>query len=103
MQKYESYLVILENLIIVRSHVEAGSDPWTPELEQPFIQTRDGIDDSLEKRGKKQADMGVFQLLDVLEGRMVGVAEERRKRAELEARQTEIESHRLFIKRDSDV
>src|SRR4051794_1028990 len=41
LQKYEGYLTILQNLIILRSQIEAGSDPWTPELEQQFVQTRD--------------------------------------------------------------
>ncbi len=98
LEKYEGYLLLLENLIVIRSQVEVGPDPWPPELEQQFVQTRDAVYDSLEKRGKKEKDMGEFQLMDVLESRMVGIAEERRKRAELEARQAEIEDHPLFIK-----
>ncbi len=101
LQKYEGYLTILENLIVLRSQVEAGSDPWTPELEQQFVQTSDSIYDSLEKRSDHEEHMGVFQLLNVLEGRMVGIAEERRKRADLQTRQAEIESHPLFIGRSS--
>lgn len=101
LQKYEGYLTILENLIVVRSQVKRGSGPWTPELEQHFLQTRDHIFHELEKRGKREGQMGVFQLLDVLEERMVGIAEERRKRADLQARQAEIENHPLFIKRRS--
>ena len=100
LQKYESYLILLENLIILRSQVEAGSEPWTIELEQQFVQTRDHIYNSLEERSKKESSMGVFQLLDILEGRMVGIAEERRKRENLHDRQAEIENHRLFIERD---
>ena len=64
------------------------------------MQTRDRIYNSLEERSKKESSMGVFQLLDILEGRMVGIAEERRKRKNLHDRQAEIENHRLFIKRD---
>ena len=46
--------------------------------------------------------MGVFQLMDILEGRMVGAKELRMKRTALEERQAEIEDHPLFIRRDLD-
>jgi hypothetical protein len=100
LQKYESYLDLLANLIILRAQHEAGPDEWTPELEQKFVETRDGIYHDLENRSKREKEMGDFQLLDILEGRMVGIADLRNKRAELQARQAEIESHPLFIRRD---
>ena len=99
LHKYESYLDLLSDLIVIRAQVEAGPDEYTPELEREFIRTRDGVYRRLEVRGEREKDMGVFQLLDVLEGRMVGAKEQRKKRTELEARQAEIEDHPLFVKR----
>lgn len=97
LKQYRDYLDVLENLIILRSQIEAGSQTSsTPELRQGFENTRDGVYNSLEKRSDREEDMGVLQKLDVLEGRMVGVAEQRRMRDDLEARQAEIESHPLF-------
>src|SRR5215210_4323862 len=81
LQKYEGYLVILENLIVLRYQVQRGPDPFTPELKQQFVQTRDGVYDNLEKRSKREKEMGVFQMLEVLEDRMVGMADLRNKRA----------------------
>lgn len=61
------------------------------------METRAGIYRSLEARGDREKDMGVLQKLDVLEERMAGIAEERRKRGDLETRQAEIEAHRLYV------
>lgn len=90
-------------MIILKAQHNRGPDEWTPELEQRFVETLDGAYNSLEKLGDREEDMGVFQLLDILEERMVGTAKERRERAELEERQAEIENHALFIKRSSSV
>lgn len=97
LKQYQDYLDILENLIVLRSQIEAGPDEFTPELKQKLMDTRDRVYDSLEESSDREEDMGIFQKLDILEGRMVGIVEERRKRADLEVRQAEIESHRLFI------
>lgn len=99
LQDYESNLLLLESLIVIRSQTEAGSVPWTPELEQHFAETRDGVYNNLERRGNEESSMGILQKLDILEGRTVSLGEARQRRAELQARQAEIESHRLFIKR----
>src|SRR5947209_19795793 len=56
LQKYESYLDLLENLIIIRAQHEAGPDEWNPELEQQFVETRDGIYHSLEKRSNVEEE-----------------------------------------------
>lgn len=93
LQNYESYVELLNDLIILRAQVARGPDEWSPELEERFVETRDGIYQSLEK------PMGLFEKLDILEGRNTGLTDERKKRAELAARQAEIEGHRLFIKR----
>lgn len=99
LQDYEGNLTLLENLIVIRSQVEASAEPWTSELESKALDIRDKIYRNLEKRSEHEKHMGIFQKMDVLEGRMVGIAEERRKRADLQARQTDIENHRLFIGR----
>ena len=99
LQQYESYLDLLSDLIVIRSQIERGPDDFTPEMEQKFVRTRDGVYHSLEKRSKREKEMGVFQKLEVLEGRMVGMADLCNKRAELQTRQAEIEDHPLFIKR----
>jgi hypothetical protein len=101
LQKYDAYLTLLENLIVLRSQVERGSDPWTLALEERFVRERDHIYNSLEKRSGVEKEMGTFQKLDILERRMVGIADLRRRREELKGRQDEIESHPLFIKRSS--
>ncbi len=101
LQKYEGYLTMLENLIVLRSQVERGPDPFTPEMRERLVSLRDDIYASLEKRGKVENEMGDLQKLDILEGRMVGIADLRRRREELEERQAEIENHPLFIRRDS--
>jgi hypothetical protein len=101
LQKYESYLIILENLIVLRSQIQAGPDPFTPELKEKLVKTRDHVSRELEHRSNVEKDMGIFQLLDVLEGRMVAIADLRRKREDLEKRQGDIEKHPLFIKRGS--
>ena len=85
LHKYESYLDLLSDLII-RAQVEAGPDDYTPEMKREFVRTRDRIYCSLETRSKREKDMGVFQLLDVLEGRMVGAKDQRKRRTELENR-----------------
>ena len=103
LHKYKSYLGLLEDMIILKAQHNRGPDEWTPELEQRFVETLDGVYNSLEKFGDREDDMGVFQLLDILEERMVGTAKERRERAELEERQADIENHALFIKRSSRV
>lgn len=84
LEKYEGYLALLEDLIVLRSQVEAGPDSWTPELEREFTRVRDRIYCSLEKRSDAEKEMGDFQLLDILEGRMVGVTDLRNRREELE-------------------
>lgn len=99
LHKYESYLDLMSDLIVVRAQVEAGPEDYTPELEEHFVRARDEVYNSLEKRSKREKDMGVFQLLDILEGRMVGAKEQREKRTALENRQADIEDHPLFIKR----
>lgn len=99
LQDYESNLALLESLIILRSQVEAGPGDWTPELEQHFAQTRDKVYRNLERRGDEEDAMGIFQKMDVLEGRTVSLGEALQKRADLRARQIEIENHRLFIRR----
>lgn len=103
LQKYEGYLIFLENLIVLRSQIESGPDPFTPELREKLVGVRDDVYHSLEKRGDVEEDMGDLQLLDALESRMVGIADLRRRREELEERQAEIENHPLFINRDPDV
>lgn len=102
LRKYEVYLDLLSDLIVIRAQVEAGPSEYTPEMEREFIRTRDGIYRSLETRGKHEKEMGVFQLMDILEGRMVGAKELRKRRTALEERQAEIEDHPLFIRRDMD-
>jgi hypothetical protein len=102
LRKYEAYLDLLSDLIVIRAQVEAGPSEYTPEMEREFIRTRDGIYRSLETRGKTEKEMGVFQLMDILEGRMVGAKELRKRRSALEERQAEIEEHPLFIRRDMD-
>lgn len=97
--KYESYLDLLCDLIVLRAQIEVGLTECTPEMEREFIRTRDGIYQSLETRSKQEKQMGVFQLMDILEGRMVGAKELRKKRIALENRQDEIEEHPLFIRR----
>jgi hypothetical protein len=99
LQKYEGYLDILSDLIVLRSQLERGPDEFTLELELEFVRTRDDVYHSLEKRSKREKEMGVSQLLEVLEERMVGTADLRNKRDELQVRQAEIENHPLFIKR----
>lgn len=99
LRKYEAYLDLLENLIVTRSQVEEGSREWTPGENDTAIAVRENIYSYLEQHAKKEKDMGVFQLLDVLDRRMVGATEERSKRSQLEARQAEIEKHPLFVKR----
>lgn len=94
--RYQKYLDILENLIIVRAQLERGSEGFTPEMRQQLQDTRDGVYHDLEKRGEDEKDMGTFQLFEVLEERMVGIADQCRKREDLEARQAEIEDHPLF-------
>lgn len=102
LRKYEAYLDLLSDLIVIRAQVEAGPSEYTPEMEREFVRTRDGIYRSLETRGKQEKEMGVFQLMDILEGRMVGAKELRERRTALENRQTEIEDHPLFIRREMD-
>ncbi len=65
-------------------------------MRQRLVETRDGVFHSLQEHGAREDDMGVLQKLDILEERMVGIAEQRRKRDDLEARQAEIEDHPLF-------
>lgn len=101
LDRYGHFLSLLEDTIVIRAQVEAGRAPFTRELEHEFAQTRDDILDRLEKRGEREEDMGIFQKLDVLEGRMVGIAEGRKRRDALEARQAEIEAHPLFVKRST--
>ena len=99
LHQYESFLDLLSDLIVIRAQIEAGPSEYTPEMEQRFITTRDGIYGSLETRGKHEKEMGIFQKLDVLEGRMVDAKEQRKKRTALENRQDAIEEHPLFIRR----
>jgi hypothetical protein len=40
LDQYENYLNLLEDLIIIRSQVEAGSEEYTLELELEFVDTR---------------------------------------------------------------
>jgi hypothetical protein len=70
-----------------------------PELEQAFTDTRARIYNSLEKDGPKEDDMGIFQKLDILEYRTVGLGEQLERRKMLQERQAEIEAHPLFIRR----
>lgn len=100
LHKYEGYLDLFSDLIVLRARIEAGPSEYTPEMEQKFIRTRDGIYQSLETRAKHEKGMGVFQLLDILEGRMVDAKEQRKKRTALENRQDAIEEHPLFIRRN---
>jgi hypothetical protein len=93
---------LLSDLIVIRAQVEAGPSEYTSEMECEFVRTRDGIYRSLETRGKHEKEMGVFQLMDILEGRMVGAKELRKRRTALEERQAEIEDHPRFIRRDMD-
>lgn len=100
LHRYESYLDLLSDLIVIRAQVEAGPSEYTPEMEREFIRTRDGIYQSLETRGKQEKEMGVFQLMDILEGRMVSAKQQRDKRIALENKQADIEEHPLFIRRN---
>lgn len=100
LRDYEGNLTLLEDLIVIRSQVEASkTTSWTSELQSKAVHTRDKIYRNLERRSENERHMGIFQKMDALEGRMVGIAEERRKRIDLETRQAEIESHHLFIGR----
>lgn len=99
LNKYENYLNLLEDTIVIRAQHKHGPDPYTPELEQTFVETRDRIFSSLEKRAEHEDEMGVFQLLDILEERMVRITDLRKRRDELRARQVEIENHPLFVRR----
>ncbi len=96
LDQYRGYLDVLENLIIMRSQAQRGKDGFTPEMRQKLVEMRDDVYNSLEKRGDREEDMGTLQKLDVLEERMVGIAEQRRHRTDLEARQAEIEDHPVF-------
>jgi hypothetical protein len=102
LDQYEKYLSLLEDLIIIRAQHEWGQHEWTPEVEQKFAETRDHVYHSLEKTSHTEDDMGVFQKLDVLEYRTVGLGEQIERRAELRQRQDEIEAHHLFIGRPRD-
>lgn len=90
-------------MIILRSRVLVGTEGWNSELQQQFVQTRDGIYDNFERNDPSYKDMGIFQKLDILEGRLVGIAEQRKRRDELQTRQAEIENHPMFIKRTPPV
>lgn len=100
---YEQNLELFEEMIILRSRVLVGTEGWNSELQQQFVQTRDGIYDNLERNDPSYKDMGIFQKLDILEGRLVGIAEQRKRRDELQTRQAEIENHPMFIKRTPPV
>ena len=95
----------MEELIVIRAQSERDYENWTHEekqqVEQQFAQTKSGVYRNLERRGDREEGMGILQKLDILEGRMIGIAEERRKRGDLENRQAEIENHRLFTDRQS--
>jgi len=99
LDQYEQYLSLMEDLIILRAQFERGSDEWTPELQQRFSETRDRVYNSLEKQGDREDDMGIFQKLDILEERTIGLGEQLKRRGKLRDRQDEIEVHRLFIGR----
>ncbi len=99
LDQYEKYLSLLEDLIILRAQFERGPDEWTPELQQKFSETRDMVYGSLEEQGDREEDMGIFQKLDILEDRTIGLAEQLKRRGKLRERQAEIEAHRLFIGR----
>jgi len=96
-------LVLLEGMVILKAQLNRGLDARTPELEQPFVKASYKVYISLEKRSDREEEMGVFQLLDILEDRMVSISQERRERAELEERQAVTENHPHFIKRFSSV
>lgn len=103
LQDYEANLTMLENLIVIRSQVEASKDTqWTEELQQQAIGTRDKAYRNLRRESEAERDMGIFQKMDALENRMVGIQEEQRRRAELGQRQAEIEAHRLFVRDTED-
>jgi hypothetical protein len=99
LDQYENYLNLLEDLIIIRSQVEAGSEEYTLELELEFVDTRDSIFHKLERSGERETQMGIFQKLDVLEGRNIGLEDQQDRRAELDDRQAKIERHPLFVGR----
>ncbi len=96
-------MTLLEGIVILKAQLKRGLDAWTPELEQPIVKASYKVYISLHKRSNREEEMGVFQLLDILEDRMVGIAQERRERAELEERQAVTENHPLLIKRPSSV
>lgn len=102
LHQYEGYLDLFCDLIVIRARIEAGPSEYTPEMERKFITTRDGIYGSLETRAKHEKGMGIFQKLDILEGRMVGGKQQRDRRTALENRQDAVEEHPWFIRRDMD-
>ena len=75
LRQYDAYLNFLESLVVMRAQHEAGPDEWTPELWAGLVEHRDQIYENLENRGNKEEEMGIFQKLDILEGRTASLGE----------------------------
>jgi hypothetical protein len=101
LDKYEGYLALLRNLLILRSQMQWGNVEGNPDVERQFVQKRDALYQSIRRRGDNESDMGDLQKLDILESRNVGINDLRQRRRELEELQAEVENHPLFIPRDS--
>jgi len=99
LDQYEKGLSLLEDLIIIRAQHGWRDREWTPELDQTFAETRDHVYDKFERESLDEDKMGIFQMLDVLEYRTVGLGEQKDRRQKLQERQAEIEAHKLFIPR----
>ena len=101
LDKYEGYLTVLRELLILRSQTTYGKPSENPDIRERLIEVRDRLYHSIEKQGETEDEMGDLQKLDILESRNVGIDDLRKRRQELEELQAEIESHPLFIKRGS--
>lgn len=102
LDKYEAYLTLLRNVLIIRSQTQHANVADNPEVVQKMVETRDGLYQILEKQGEDESEMGDLQKLDHLESRNVGIEDLIERRRKLEDLQAEIENHPLFIPRDQD-
>jgi len=90
MKDGEQYQLLLDLYEKNLKLLETAQMAWEPYIEDPgvrqkFIKTRDHIFNDLEQ------PMGILEQLDILETRKTGLPNEKKRRAQLKARQERIE------------
>ncbi len=61
LDKYEGYLTLLRNLLILRSQTVHGGIAEKPKTVERFVEVRETLYSSIEKRGDEEDDMGDLQ------------------------------------------